>query len=80
MRHDVGMEAVRHTITLEIELDVDAPAGVAWSQELKDDVEGWVDAVLRAHADGRDITARDGASLRVDGHSVVVIPGAWPYR
>lgn len=73
------MAAVRHTITLEIELDIDVPAGVAWSQELKDDIEGWVDAALRTRADGREITTREGASLRVDGHSVVVTPGAWPF-
>jgi len=72
--------AVRHTVTLEIELDVDVPAEARLSQETRDDVEAWINSQLLDAVDGRDITTRDGATLRVDGHSVVVIPGAWPYR
>lgn len=71
--------ATRHTITLEVELDVDVPESMAWSQELKDDVEGWVDRVLLAAADGADVPAA-GGTLRVQSHSVVVTPGTWPMR
>ena len=74
------MAAVHHTVTLEIEMDVDVPGDVRWSQEVKDDIEAWIDRNLLSAVDGRDITTREGATLRVDGHSVVVIPGAWPYR
>ena len=71
---------VRRTVTFEIELDLDVPAGVAWSPELEDDLEGWVDAELLRRADGRDIPARSGASLHVTGHSAVVMTGTWPFR
>jgi hypothetical protein len=73
-------ENVRHTLTLEVELELDVPAGARWSQDLKDDIEAWIDAELLGRADGREITTRAGARLRVNGHSVVVIPAAWPYR
>ena len=71
---------VRRTVTLDIELDLDVPDGAEWSQEVRDDVEAWIDAELLRAADGREITTRNGFTLRVDGHSVVVIPAAWPYR
>ena len=71
---------VRRTVTLEIELDVDVPDGITLSQDAKDDIEAWIDQNLLAAADGRDITTRDGSTLRVDGHSVVVTPGPWPFR
>jgi len=75
-----GTTAVRRTVTLEIELDVDVPAETSLTQEMKDDIEAWVDARLLGAIDGGDITTRSGLGLRVDGHSVVVIPGAWPYH
>ena len=72
--------AVRRTVTLEIELDVDVPAEAGLSQEMKDDIEAWVDARLLGAIDGGAITTRDGSALRVDGHSVMVIPADWPMR
>ncbi len=66
-----------HTITLEIELDLDVPEGTPWTPEVKDGIEAGIDALLREHADGR---ALGGAGVRVEGHSVVAVPGAWPYR
>jgi len=72
--------ATRHTITLEVELDVDVPEGTPWNQELKDDVEGWVDRVLLAGADGEAISVRSGGPLTVRSHSVAAAPGTWPYR
>ena len=71
---------MRHTMTLEIELDVDVPDGVTWKADVKDAIEDHIDALLRARLDGKDIALAGGASLRVDGHSTVAVPGAWPYR
>lgn len=72
--------AVHRTVTLEIELDVDVPDEARLTQETKDEIEAWVDARLLGALDGGEITTSSGARLRVDGHSVVVIPGEWPLR
>jgi hypothetical protein len=74
------MSGTTHTVTLEVELDVDAPDGVGWTREMADEVERWLAVDVLGGVDGREVAVGGGVRVRVVGHSVVGVPGAWPMR
>ena len=74
------MAARTRTVALEVEIDVDVPDGVAWSRELDEDVERWLAEDVLGGADGRELALRDGARVRIAGHSASWVPDAWPMR
>jgi hypothetical protein len=66
-------------MTLEVELDVDVPDGVRWSDDMAAEFEEWLATDVLNAFDGRTLTLR-GVPMRLDGHSVTRINAAWPYR
>jgi hypothetical protein len=70
----------RRTVTLEVELDVDVPDGVHWSQDMADDIESWLSTDVLGGVSGREVMLRGGVRVRVASQSVAGVSGPWPFR
>jgi hypothetical protein len=77
--HPQEGQPMQRTVTLEVQLDVDVPEGVHWSDDIATAFEDWLATDVLNPLDGRDITLSD-VSMHIEGHSVTRIANTWPYR
>jgi hypothetical protein len=77
--HQQEGRPMQRTVTLEVQLDVDAPHDAHWSDEMRAAFEDWLATDVLNPLDGRDITLHD-VPMRIEGHSVTRMTNTWPYR
>jgi hypothetical protein len=71
--------AMRRTVTVEVEVDVEVADGARWNNDVAQAFEDWLHTDVLGALDGREVTLHE-LPLRVDGHSVTRVAAAWPYR